>query len=66
MASTDQIPLRGVELRDRAFMRLRNASVPSDDLVQDVDARKLALLGKKQRLQVGFRRSMNASDSISD
>lgn len=42
-----------VELRDRALGKLTGHSGASDDQIQDIDARRLALLGKKQRLQVG-------------
>lgn len=52
MPFTDGSSLRSVELRDRAFAKLQSPSDPSEDQIQDVDARRLALLGKKQRLQV--------------
>ena len=45
---------RGIELRNGAFAKLSSPSDSSEDQTHDIDARRLALLGKKQRLQVGW------------
>lgn len=52
MASGDEGPLRGIQMRDHALGHLESHSGASDEWTEDIDARKIALLGQKQRLQV--------------
>ncbi|KAI4267810.1 MAG: hypothetical protein LQ337_008175 [Flavoplaca oasis] len=51
MTLRDQRPERGVEMRGRVLEHSSRHSSASDEQTQDIDARRLALLGKKQRLQ---------------
>jgi len=43
---------QGIEMRDRAFAKPSSRTGPLEDQTSDLDARVLALLGKKQRLKV--------------
>lgn len=52
MSLRDETSPGDIELRDRALAKLTGHSGASDEQVQDIDARRLAILGKKQRLQV--------------
>lgn len=42
----------GIEMHDPTFAKRSSASEPLESQALDLDARKLALLGKKQRLKV--------------
>lgn len=43
---------QGIEVRDRAFAKLSSTPGRLETQTPDLDARRLALLGKKQRLKV--------------
>lgn len=63
MAYSDEEPFQGMEMRDRAFTELSSPTGHLGDQRLDLDARRLALLGKRQRLKVNFkcvRRSLAA------
>lgn len=52
MAYSDDIPPQGLELRDRVSAKTSNITGHLEDQSLDLDARALALLGKRERLKV--------------
>ena len=51
--SWDEVLPQGVEMRDRLVAKTSTTTGHLEDQTLDLDARALALLGKKQRLRVG-------------
>ena len=54
MTYKDDEPLQGTEMRDRVFAKLSSTSGHLENQKLDLDARNLALLGKRQRLKVAL------------
>lgn len=66
MAERDDEPSQEMALRDRVIPKLSNATGHLEDRTLDLDARTLALLGKRQRLKVTSKHATNAVPTLTD